>query len=161
MTTPFLKGCDILPLSICCILRVNFIYSEKATIFCKISTVNLSLVVTVKSTVEISQNFVTFSGYMNFNSKFGPSMNSEYPSWKGLTVHKHGNQRPLKSKHHILWSLKTDKFKSKELFTTEMSGVHDYKNFTLNFPLLQEIESENKSLVNKQKISKFAWRYHE
>ena len=39
---------------------VKFIYSEKATNFCEISTVNLSYVVTVKSTVEISQNFVPF-----------------------------------------------------------------------------------------------------
>ena len=45
---------------------VKFIYSEKATNFCEISTVNLSYVVTVKSTVEISQNFVAFSEYMNF-----------------------------------------------------------------------------------------------
>ena len=44
---------------------VKFIYSEKATNFCEISTVNLSYVVTVKSTVEISQNFVAFSEYMN------------------------------------------------------------------------------------------------
>ena len=44
-----------------------FIYSEKATIFCKISTLDLSYVVTIKSTVEISQNFVVFSEYMNFN----------------------------------------------------------------------------------------------
>ena len=34
-------------------------YSEKAT-------VDLSYVVTVISTVEISQNFVAFSEYMNF-----------------------------------------------------------------------------------------------
>ena len=45
---------------------VKFIYSEKATNFCEISTVDLSYVVTVKSTVEISQNFVAFSEYMNF-----------------------------------------------------------------------------------------------
>ena len=43
-------------------------YSEKATNFCEISNVYLSYVVTVKSTVEISQNFVAFSEYMNFNS---------------------------------------------------------------------------------------------
>ena len=43
-----------------------FKYSEKATKFCKISTVDLSYVVPVKSTVEISQNFVAFSEYMNF-----------------------------------------------------------------------------------------------
>ena len=45
---------------------VKFMYSEKATNFCKISTVDLSYVVTVKSTVEISQNFVAFSECMNF-----------------------------------------------------------------------------------------------
>ena len=43
---------------------LKFIYSEKATKFCEISTVDLSYVVPVKSTVEISQNFV--SEYMNF-----------------------------------------------------------------------------------------------
>ena len=32
----------------------------------QISTVDLSYVVTVKSTVEISQSFVAFSEYMNF-----------------------------------------------------------------------------------------------
>ena len=45
---------------------LKFIYSEKATNFCKNSTVDLSYVVTVKSTVEISQNSVAFSEYMNF-----------------------------------------------------------------------------------------------
>ena len=45
---------------------VKFIYSEKATKFYEVSTVDLSYVVTVKSTVEISQNFVAFSEYMNF-----------------------------------------------------------------------------------------------
>ena len=46
---------------------LKFIYSEKATNFWEISTVDLSYVVTVKSTVEFSQNFVAFSEYMNFN----------------------------------------------------------------------------------------------
>ena len=36
--------------------------------FFKISTKDLSYVVTIKSTVEISQNFVAFSEYMNFNT---------------------------------------------------------------------------------------------
>ena len=35
---------------------VKFICAEKATNFCEISTVDVSYVVTVKSTVEISQN---------------------------------------------------------------------------------------------------------
>ena len=47
------------------IMMLKFIYSEKATIFFKIFTVDLSYVVTVKPTVEISQNFVAFSEYMN------------------------------------------------------------------------------------------------
>ena len=47
---------------------IKLIYSEKATIFCEIFTVDLSSVVTVKSTVEISQNFVAFSEYMDFKS---------------------------------------------------------------------------------------------
>ena len=48
--------------------KLKFIHSEKAKKFCEISTVDLSYVVTVKSTVEISQNFVAFSEYMNFNN---------------------------------------------------------------------------------------------
>ena len=46
---------------------LKFIYSEKATNFCKISTVNLSYVVMVKFKMEISQNFVAFSECINFN----------------------------------------------------------------------------------------------
>ena len=48
---------------------VKFIYSEKATKFCKISTLLLSYVVPVKSKVDISQNFVAFSEYMNFKTE--------------------------------------------------------------------------------------------
>ena len=45
---------------------IKFEYSEKATQFCKISTLLLFYVVLVKSKVEIFQNFVAFSEYMNF-----------------------------------------------------------------------------------------------
>ena len=48
---------------------LKFTYSEKATTFCEISTIDLSYVVTIKYTVEILQNFVAFSEYMNFISK--------------------------------------------------------------------------------------------
>jgi hypothetical protein len=51
------------------VFSVKFIYSEKATKFCEISTIDLSYVVKVKSTVEISQNFVGFLEYMNFKKK--------------------------------------------------------------------------------------------
>ena len=46
---------------------LKFIYSEKATKFCEISLLLLSYVVSVKSKVNISQKFVAFSEYMNFN----------------------------------------------------------------------------------------------
>ena len=45
---------------------LKFIYSEKAAKFWEISTLDLSYIVPVKSSVEISQNFVAFSEYMNF-----------------------------------------------------------------------------------------------
>ena len=45
---------------------LKFIYSEKATKFCEIFTLLLTTVHTVKSKVNISQNFVAFSEYMNF-----------------------------------------------------------------------------------------------
>ena len=47
-------------------LLLKFIYSEKATKFWEISTLLLSYAVPVKSKVEILQNFVAFSEYMNF-----------------------------------------------------------------------------------------------
>ena len=47
---------------------IKLIYFEKAIKLCKISTLLLSYVVPVKSKVKISQNFVAFSDYMNFNN---------------------------------------------------------------------------------------------
>ena len=49
--------------------KVKFLYSEKATKFCKIFTLLLSYVVPDKIKVKISQNFVAFSEYMNFTKK--------------------------------------------------------------------------------------------
>ena len=45
---------------------IKFIYSEKATKFCKILTLLFSYVVPVKNKVKVWQNFVAFSEYMNF-----------------------------------------------------------------------------------------------
>ena len=45
---------------------VKFIYSERATKFCEISTLLLPVCTIVKSKVEISQNFVALSEYVNF-----------------------------------------------------------------------------------------------
>ena len=55
---------------------VKVIYSEKAAKVCKIATLILSYVVPVKSKVEILQNFVTFSEYMNFKCHFKKGFDS-------------------------------------------------------------------------------------
>ena len=47
-------------------LSTSFIFSEKATKVWIISTADLTGATQDKSKVEISQNFVTFSEYMNF-----------------------------------------------------------------------------------------------
>ena len=45
-------------------------YFEKATNFCKIFPLLLTVCTVVKSKGKISQNFVVFSEYMNFTVKF-------------------------------------------------------------------------------------------
>ena len=50
---------------------LKFMYSEKATKFYEISTLLVSFVVPNKSKLDISQDFVAFSEYMNFNKKMG------------------------------------------------------------------------------------------
>ena len=45
---------------------IKFIYSEKATNFGEISTIDLTVTTQGKFMVEISQKFVAFSEYMNF-----------------------------------------------------------------------------------------------
>ena len=48
---------------------IKFIYSEKAIKFCEIFPLLLTVCTVVKSKGKISQNFVAFSEYMNFNLK--------------------------------------------------------------------------------------------
>ena len=55
---------------------VKFIYSQRATKLCEISTLLLPYVVPVKSKVEISQNFVAFSEYMNIKNKVRNSLSN-------------------------------------------------------------------------------------
>ena len=45
---------------------LKFIFSEKATKFCEIFTLFLTVCTVVKSKLKISQNFVAFSEYVNF-----------------------------------------------------------------------------------------------
>ena len=49
-------------------MHLKFIYSEKATKFCEISTLLLIVCTAVKSKVEISKKFVAFSEYLNFKA---------------------------------------------------------------------------------------------
>ena len=46
---------------------LKFRYSEKATKFCEIFILLLTVCIVVKSKVKILQNCVAFSEYMNFN----------------------------------------------------------------------------------------------
>ena len=47
--------------------NLKFIYSEKATKFSEIFILLLTVCTVVKGKVKISQNFVAFSEYINFN----------------------------------------------------------------------------------------------
>ena len=47
---------------------LKFTYSEKATKLCEIFSLLLNVCTVLKSKVKISQNFVAFSEYMNFNN---------------------------------------------------------------------------------------------
>ena len=52
-------------------LQVKFIYSEKATNFCEISTEDLTGTTYDKSMVKILQNFVAFLEYIYFKNEKG------------------------------------------------------------------------------------------
>ena len=49
--------------------ELKFIYSEKATKFCEIFPLLLTVCTLAKSKRKISQNFVAFSEYMNFSKR--------------------------------------------------------------------------------------------
>ena len=66
--------------------QVKFIYSEKATKFCEISINYLSYVFPVKYLVEILQNFVAFSEYMNFKKQ--TNQIRPFGFWEKLADHK-------------------------------------------------------------------------
>ena len=61
-----MKSACIPSLSSILLVLLMFIYSEKATKFCEIFPLLLTVHTVVKSKGKISQNFVAFSEYMNF-----------------------------------------------------------------------------------------------
>ena len=85
-------------------LLLKFIYSEKATNFFEISTVDLSYVVTVKSTVEISQNFVAFSEYMNFYQEFLAKFLSEKQIRKTFSISDQNSPRNFQKLIKNFWA---------------------------------------------------------
>ena len=79
--------------------ELKFMYSEKATHFCEISNLLLSYVVPVTSKVEISQNFVAFSEYMNFtllvNNHDQLEIDLEFRPWPRKVQIERANQKLL------------------------------------------------------------------
>ena len=69
---------------------LKFIYSEKATKFCEISTLFLSYAVPVKSKVEIPQICVAFSEYMSFNTQHPQYQNPKYAPVNTQKISKFG-----------------------------------------------------------------------
>ena len=69
------------------VVKLKFIYSEKATQFCEIYILDLSYIAMVKSTVEILQTFVAFSEYMNSTNPY-PYLKTScaYLNWKGSRI---------------------------------------------------------------------------
>ena len=53
--------------------KIKFVNSEKATKFCEIFTLLLTVTTQDKSKVKILQNFVAFSEYMTFNIQLDPT----------------------------------------------------------------------------------------
>ena len=56
-------------------LMLKLIYSEKATKFCEIFPLLLTVCTAVESKGKISENFVAFSEYVNFKGGFFPEHN--------------------------------------------------------------------------------------
>ena len=59
-------------------MRLNFMYSEKATKFCNIFPLLSTTIYRVKSQGMISQNFVAFVEYMNFKTTNEMMMAKKY-----------------------------------------------------------------------------------
>ena len=79
---------------------LKFIYSEKATKLCKISTLLLSVCTVDKSKVEIYQNFVTFSEYMNYNLKWAQLRRCPCPTCRDKKVKVQLNRAEKKTYRH-------------------------------------------------------------
>ena len=73
---------------------LKFIYSEKATKFCEISPLLLSVCTVHKSKVDILQNFVAFSEYTNFKGQLISKCFLEKIVWTKIATKKFDNFCP-------------------------------------------------------------------
>ena len=136
---------------------VKFIYSEKAPNFCEISTVDLSYVVPVKSTVEVSQNFVAFSEYMNFISLEKPNLILHHISWCISSrvdpdfSHWSREDKKLKKKANAVYGT------SQEIGRTNLCAVHSQArlgNFFMHFLLCIHLPSLQQDVPELNGVSR-------
>ena len=88
---------------------LKFIYSEKATKFCEIFTLLLTVCTVVKSKVKISQKFVAFFEYMNFTSwilKFRTIEYTQYGPIKNGRIKNQGSdfEKKIKNQPWEFWT---------------------------------------------------------
>ena len=80
-------------------LNVKFIYSEKATKFCGIFPLLLTVRAVVKNKGKISQNSVVFSEYMNFKAavtpKFLDTLTLSPPDHNAHSLRSNGHKNKL------------------------------------------------------------------
>ena len=118
-------------------------YSEKAKNYCKISSIDLSYALAVKSTVDISQNFVAFSEYMKFTWQ-----NKKGETFVGMLVfcclfycrqmikiQKRQAKDEYPNKHSVLLVLSELYFKSKYLILCRRHAINRffYRMYAIKF----------------------------
>ena len=133
-------------------------YSEKATKLCKIFTLLLSYVVPVKSKVKISQNFVAFSEYMNFNTIIFYHLYllglTKYVRTDAMTL-----QFPIKgdftlNRFHDV----TNVTKSREKVTHVTCGFNPYTNKVVQLSIFQKPLRFNYHVTHSSQITAFSDR---
>ena len=105
-------------------LIIKFIYIEKATQFCEIFILLLTVCTVVKSKVKISQNFVAFSEYMNFRMMKGTFLFSG--NWKLARIELSGHIRESFRRHPLWnqWVKKFDRFAFESEFDWVFAGFN-------------------------------------
>ena len=123
---------------------IKFIYSEKATKFQEIFTLLLTTVHTVKSKVNISQNFVAFSEYMNFKKLFDQLKSNFFLVIKWA---------PVYSRDYATHFLASNTLKNKEFWP---KGPHFSSYFTTPWALLI-CTAFSKVIKHKSRGEQFSW----